>query len=117
MAADEPDITERPTLTLIEDDDHEPFNLTRGDWRGLWKRFDQVHRAQQALGDQMGEARSGVHDVKEDMAKLLVATTTVGAKLSLVKLTREVGVVAGAVALCVLAGCGVALTGRYMGWW
>jgi hypothetical protein len=125
----QPDISDRPTLTLVEDGDHEPFQLTRGDWRGLWKRFDLISQAQQDLGEQMGTVRSSVHSVKGDMSKVLVSTTAIGEQLAAAAIRIEPAAPAAIepapkrspvlvnITLVTLLLCAVVLTGRQMGWW
>jgi hypothetical protein len=120
----DPDVSDRPTLTLVEADDHEPMQLTKGDWRGLWHRFDQMHRAQQDLGEQMGGVRSTVHAVKGDMSKVLVSVTELLATAKHPEPSQpaappkqERKTVLVNVTLVTLLLCAVVLTGRQMGWW
>jgi hypothetical protein len=123
MAA-ERDVSERPTLTLVEEDDGEPMQLTKGDWRGLWHRFDQMHGAQQALGEQMGTVRSTVHGVREDMSKVLIATSEISLLCAAKPPTEPAPTptvnrspVLFNITLVTLLLCAVVLTGRQMGWW
>jgi hypothetical protein len=112
------DITNRPTLSLVREDDHEPFELTRGDWRGLWIRFDQLHFAQQDLGAQMGEVRSTVRGVRDDMSKVLLAVTPAAApELPEPVPPSRFAIDWPAVTRIVLLLCAVTVTGRHMGWW
>jgi hypothetical protein len=118
----EQDVSDRPTLTLVEEDDGERMQLTKGDWRGLWHRFDQMHRAQQALGEQMGTVRSTVHGVREDMSKVLLATSEISLLCAAKPPTEPTPTVKRSpalvnITLVTLLLCAVVLTGRQMGWW